>query len=167
MRIKRNGECWEAASRSFLQKKLVLKISPSTQENICVGVSLWKRDSRICVNIANFLRAPANGCFWVLISLHNFFQRQQLWIILIVWFFSETQNLGVFISWSWPWTPLPSFYKKQKAAGELQKNQIMLGERRHVFRGLRVKEPLMNLQKYLKESFLLVFFDSCLSPIQR
>ena len=54
-----------------------------------------------------------------------------------------------------PW--LPSFYKKQEAAGKLQKNQIMLGERRHVFRGLRVKEPLMNLQKYLKEGFPLAF----------
>ena len=33
----------------------------------------------------------------------------------------------------------------------------MLGKRRHVFYGLSVKEPLMNLQKYLKEGFTLVF----------
>ena len=32
-------ECWEAATGSVLQKKLVLKISPYTQKSNCVGVS--------------------------------------------------------------------------------------------------------------------------------
>ena len=82
-------ECWEKATRSVLQKKLVSKISPYIQENTCVGVSFWwslikmqvwrpatllKRDSSTDVNIANFLRhifwrRSANSCFWVLVGL--------------------------------------------------------------------------------------------------
>ena len=37
------------------------------------------------------------------------------------------------------------------------KNQIML-EKRNLFRGVRVKEPLMNLKKYRKEGFTKVLF---------
>ena len=38
---------------------------------------------------------------------------------------------------------------------EACKNQIMLGK--YVVRGLRVEEPLINLQKYLKKGFSLLF----------
>ena len=37
------------------------------------------------------------------------------------------------------------------------KNQIML-EKHNFFRGVRVKEPLMNLKKYRKEGFTKVLF---------
>ena len=37
------------------------------------------------------------------------------------------------------------------------KNQIML-EKHNLFRGVRVKEPLMNLKKYRKEGFTKVLF---------
>ena len=39
------------------------------------------------------------------------------------------------------------------------KNQIMIGKQRHMPFALRVKEPLMNLQKHLKEGFTLVFLS--------
>ena len=34
-----NAWVWEAAIRGSYKKKLVLKVSPYTQENTCVGVS--------------------------------------------------------------------------------------------------------------------------------
>ena len=66
-RIMQNAGCWEAVTRGVLKKKLILKISPYSQENTCVGVSfnkvsflIKKRLQHRClpVNIANLLRAP-------------------------------------------------------------------------------------------------------------
>ena len=45
---------------------------------------------------------------------------------------------------------VPSFYKKQEVAWKLEKPNNPRKKKTYVFRGLRVKEPLMNQQKYLK-----------------
>ena len=37
---------------------------------------------------------------------------------------------------------------------------------KYIFRGLRVKEPPMNLQKYLKEDFTLVFWIHAYPPFK-
>ena len=52
---------------------------------------------------------------------------------------------------------VPSFYKKQEVAWKLQKPNNDLKIETYVFRCLRVKEPLRNLQKHLKEGLPLAF----------